>query len=247
VLLPGLGLTWRSWLPVLDALEAHHEVAALDHAGLGAPPPVADGAPTPQRLAEAVADELDDLGWARPIVVGNSLGGWVALELARRGRAARVVAIAPTGLESPPERAYVSGLNELLRATARVTAPFGRLATWAPLNRTALLIGLHARPWRLSPQEAAAELASLSEAESFHSALALSQGPNVADGLRQIGVPVRVVAGTHDFLLGAYTSPRFRALLPDAEFVLLPGVGHVPMPDDPALVARTILEFTAPS
>lgn len=54
-----------------------------------------------------------------------------------------------------------------------------------------------------------------------------------------------IAFGTHDVMLGAFTAPRFAAAIPGAELVPLPGLGHVPMHDDPARVARTILTFTA--
>ena len=63
--------------------------------------------------------------------------------------------------------------------------------------------------------------------------------------LGDIQVPVRVAYGTLDLMLGVFTAPRFAAAIPGAELVPLPAVGHVPMLDDPELVARTILDFTA--
>jgi pimeloyl-ACP methyl ester carboxylesterase len=88
VLLHGLGLSWRAWLPVLDALEERHDVVALDVPGVGESAPLGV-APTPENLADALERELDGLGLSAPALVGNSLGGWLALELARRGLAAR--------------------------------------------------------------------------------------------------------------------------------------------------------------
>ena len=246
LLLHGLGLSWRSWLPVLDALEARHEVLALDLPGFGASPPLADGAPpTPARMADAVEAELDALGVDAAAIAGNSIGGWVGLELAKRGRAARLVAIAPSGLESPPERAYVIGMNEMMRLRARLARPLGRLATRPLPARFVLFGGLRTRPWRIDPDEGVRELEAYGEAASFQSALTWSVGVNAPTGLHEIRVPVRIAFGTVDVLLGAFTSPRFIALIPGAELVPLPGLGHVPMSDDPDLVARTILDFTA--
>src|SRR3954454_7677763 len=154
VLIHGLGLTWRCWRPILPALEKHHDVAALDLPGFGAVPPLPDGAqPTPDALADALEQELDSLAMERPALVGNSLGGWLALELARRWRASRVVAIAPAGLELPPERAYVIALNEAMRLRSKLGAPLGRLLTRPRLTRAALLVGLRERPWRGDPHD----------------------------------------------------------------------------------------------
>src|SRR4051794_5341355 len=102
-----------------------------------------------QALADALERELDCLAMDRPALVGNSLGGWLALELARRGRASRVVALAPSGLELPAERAYVIALNEAMRLRAKLGAPLGRLVTRPPLTRSALFVGLRTRPWRV--------------------------------------------------------------------------------------------------
>jgi pimeloyl-ACP methyl ester carboxylesterase len=245
VLLHGLGLTWRSWKPVLGALEARHDVIALDLPGFGASAPLERGVrPTPRALADAVAGELDRLGLDAPIVLGNSLGGWIALELARRGRAERVVAIAPSGLEAPPERAYVIGLNELMRVRARVSAPFGRAVTRPLPTRALLFAGLRTRPWRVDPDDGTNELNAFGRSRAFQSTLRWTVGASFAEGLAEIRVPVRIVFGTLDLMLGALTAPRFAAVIPGAELHALSGLGHVPMNDDPELVARTVLEFT---
>src|SRR3954449_5289051 len=140
VLLHGLGLTWLCWKPVLPALEAVHDVVALDLPGFGASPALDDGRrPTVGALADAVEAELDRLGLDAPHLAGNSLGGWIALELARRGRARTVVALAPAGLELPPERAYVISLNEAMRARAKAGALAPGVLTGNPLGRVAML------------------------------------------------------------------------------------------------------------
>jgi pimeloyl-ACP methyl ester carboxylesterase len=245
VLVHGLGLSWRSWQPVVDALEGRHDVVAIDLPGFGASPPLPDGAPTPTRLADAVESELDRLGLDAPALVGNSLGGWVALELARRGRAARGVVISPSGLESPPERAIVIALNEQMRLRARFGAPLGKWLTATPLARVMLFGGLRGQPWRLSPDAAARDLHDFAYSPGFQSTLGSTVATRAPMWLGEIQVPVRVAYGTLDLMLGVFTAPRFAAAIPRAELVPLPAVGHVPMLDDPELVARTILDFTA--
>jgi pimeloyl-ACP methyl ester carboxylesterase len=246
VLLHGLGLSSRSWQPVLDALEDRHDVVAIDLPGFGESPPLPDGAaPTPTRLADAVESELDRLDLHTPALVGNSLGGWVALELARRGRAARAVVISPSGLESPWERAFVIAANEQTRLRARFGAPLGRWLTSPALARVMLFGGLRSLPWRVSPDAAARDLHDFGYSPGFQSTLGSTVATRAPTWLGEIKVPVRVTYGTLDLMLGAFTAPRFAAAIPNAELVPLPAVGHVPMHDDPKLVARTILEFTA--
>src|SRR3982751_6114114 len=109
LLLHGLGLTWRCWRPVLPELERAHDVVAMDLPGFGAAPPLPRGSrPTVEALSDAIEGALDEAAGLDAVhVAGNSLGGWIAIELARRGRARSVVALAPAGFELPPERAYV--------------------------------------------------------------------------------------------------------------------------------------------
>src|SRR4051794_5680077 len=162
VLLHGLGVTWRSWRPVLPALEERHEVLALDWATAGS---------SAGEIADAVEAELDALGLDAPAVAGDSLGGRgapepaprggaaagggaapagagtprggrVARGLARRGRASRVVAIAPSGLETPVERPYLVAMNEALKTRAWLGRELGPLVWVAPPLRWAWTVGL---------------------------------------------------------------------------------------------------------
>src|SRR5947207_15519971 len=143
VLVPGLGFTRRGWSPLREPLEQRHEVVAVDLPGFGESPPLPRGdTPTPTRLADVLEHDLDRLGLPAPAVIGNSLGGWVALELARRGRASCAVVIAPSGLETLPERGYVIALNELMRVRARLSTPFARQLCASPVARTVLFGGL---------------------------------------------------------------------------------------------------------
>jgi len=83
VLLHGLGFSRRSWDPVVPALAEHFDVLAVDLPGFGNSPALAGVTPVPAALAATVAGLLDDLGIGSAHIVGNSLGGWVALELAQ--------------------------------------------------------------------------------------------------------------------------------------------------------------------
>jgi pimeloyl-ACP methyl ester carboxylesterase len=246
VLVHGLGFSWRSWQPVLNTLELRHDVIAIDLPGFGESPPLPDSvAPNPARLADAVESELDRLSLEAPAVVGNSLGGWIALELARRGRATRAVVISPSGLESPPERAFVIALNEMMRLRAFFGAPLGRWLTAPALARVMLFGALRSQPQRLSPDAAVCDLRDFGHSPGFQSTLRSTVATRAPTWLGEIRVPVRVAYGTLDLMLGGFTAPRFAAAIPGAELVPLPAVGHVPMLDDPELVARTILDFTA--
>ena len=94
VLIHGIGHTWRGWRPMLPLLEERFDVLAVDLPGFGRSEPFPSGVlSTPEALADAVEDEMGRAGFERAHFAGNSLGGWVSLELARRGRAETVTAL----------------------------------------------------------------------------------------------------------------------------------------------------------
>lgn len=86
-------------------------------------------------------------------MIGNSFGGWVALELARRGRASCVVAIAPSGLETPVKRSYVIALNELMRVRARLSIPLRPPALGLTDRAQCSSAGFAACPGAVSPKK----------------------------------------------------------------------------------------------
>ena len=92
--LHGFTDTWRTWELVLPALERRHDVLAPTLPGHAGGPPLADE-PGVRELLDAIERALDEAGFATAHVVGNSLGGYLALQLAARGRAESVVAPRP--------------------------------------------------------------------------------------------------------------------------------------------------------
>jgi pimeloyl-ACP methyl ester carboxylesterase len=227
-------------------LTAVHDVLALDLPGFGTAPSPANWPPTVEALTDAVEAKLDRAELGRVHVAGNSLGGWIALELARRGRATSVVAFSPSGLETPAERIAVIAMNELMRARNAAAAPVATLVTADRASRSAMLGGLRGRPWLIPAEDAAAEVRDFAHAPGLHSTLALTTGSTVPTGLSDIRVPVRIGFGARDMMIGTLTAPRFAAAIPGAQLIPLPGCGHVPMADDPELVAAAITDVTAP-
>ena len=96
VLVHGVTDTWRSWDLVLPTLERSHDVLAPTLAGHAGGPEL-PAEITPETLAEGVERQMDEAGFETAHIAGNSLGGFVALQLAARGRAKSVVALAPAG------------------------------------------------------------------------------------------------------------------------------------------------------
>jgi len=249
VLVHGIGSSWQSWRPILPALEARHDVLAVDLPGFGGSAPFETSIrPTIGALADAVEGAVAAAHMADPHVAGFSLGGWVALELARRGRIQTVVAISPAGMGLPRERAFSHRTLEASYAAARLAAPHADALVSTALGRTLFFAQLLARPWAMPPGAAAEAIRALGDSPAFLETLEwTSKRGSPAKGLEEIRCPTRILWGTRDHLLLPRQGPRFVRRIPHAELVPMKGLGHVPMTDDPDVVARGILEFTAPA
>ena len=120
--LHGITDTWRTWELVLPALERHHEVLAPTLAGHAGGPPL--GEITDGALADAVELAMDEAGFETAHLVGNSLGGYVALQLAARGRARSVVAFAPAGGWAQGDESYdLLDFQAQMQEAAKAAAP----------------------------------------------------------------------------------------------------------------------------
>jgi pimeloyl-ACP methyl ester carboxylesterase len=248
VLLHGFTDTWHGWTPVLPALSAHHEVFAWTLPGhLGGEPwdlsvPVTVGA-----LADSVERQLDVLGLGQVHLAGNSLGGWLALEMAARGRARSVVGVCPAlGWErgSKEERHVARFFRRSQTRLRRFDRQLPFVARHPTLRRIAMR-DVVADGRKIPAKAALGMFYGMRGCSILTEALELMEQdePFV---LEPITCPVGILYGSRDRILrwpGHYQ--HMRELLPDADWVALEGLGHVPMWDSPAVVASAILEHTS--
>jgi pimeloyl-ACP methyl ester carboxylesterase len=251
VLLHGFTDTRRTWTPIIPALERQHDVFAPTLPGHHGGPAFEVGADTKlDAIVDILERRLDAEGIETAHLVGNSLGGWLALVLAARGRARSVVALCPAGgweHASREERAilrYFQMNERLLRHTpARVM----REVAARPRLRALALRELVAHPERIDAQSAWHLMDGAARCTIVEDALAQTRAGEQFSDLEPIDVPIRIAYGTRDRIVRWPSRyKRMKRLLPDAEYVALEDMGHVPMWDDPAAVARVILEVTSP-
>jgi pimeloyl-ACP methyl ester carboxylesterase len=240
VLIHGVGSHWQVWKPVLAALERERDVIALDLPGFGGSPTLPIGVlPNASALADEVASFLDELGVERPVIGGNSLGGWIALELAARGRARAVVALSPAGFASPWEA--VLGRWQLLASWHGARLPgFSEPLARRPRGRVLAFGGLMGRPRRIPAADALASTRNLAASPAFEGTVQTLSRDRFRDAER-VDVPVTLLWGTRDVILFPWQAKRALRELPDARLVPLPGAGHVPTWDDPETIARELL------
>ncbi|WP_246456502.1 alpha/beta hydrolase [Nocardioides mesophilus] len=174
----GLGAGWQSWSPILGELAERREVIAVDLPGFGDTPPLI-GEVTIATLTDSVANFIRDEGLDGVSTVGQSMGGRIVLELARRGVGGDTVALDPGGFWSDRELAVFGAT--LRPSLALVRALRGMLPSLLsnPVGRTLLLAQLSARPWALSRETVLPDVRGLADSPSSGAALdALTKGPS---------------------------------------------------------------------
>jgi pimeloyl-ACP methyl ester carboxylesterase len=245
VLLHGLGRSGGSaWRDVIPLLSAHHQVYAPTALGHRGGPTVERQPVTMNDVVDAAELYLDERGLDRPHLAGNSLGAFVAIELARRGRAATVCALSPPGLWSSGDGLQARAFKPLRRnlALARVIRPaYPLMFKSAALRRLGFRdAAVHGD--RLTPAQA---LEKVNDTLTCTILIDLSVDVWHIAPLNPLPCPITVAWSEKDALLPMPEYTRaLSELLPQATFEVLDGVGHEPMVDDPRLVARTILAVT---
>lgn len=241
VLLHGVGHHWQAWQPVIERLSHEFDVIACDSPGFGRSAPLPAGIePTIPAYADAFEWFLAELGLERPHVAGNSMGGAIALELAR-GRAVRsVCAFSPAGFWTALERRYCQrSLGALGRIPVALRPALEALARTSA-GRTLLFWQTFGYPARMPADEAVATLRDAWAAPALAGALDAFDRYEFRGGEQLRSTPVTIAWGRRDWLLPyRLQAPRARAALPWATHIAL-GAGHVPFYDDPAAVAAVI-------
>ncbi len=245
LLLHGIGHHWQAWQPVISALASERDVIAVDLPGFGGSTALPHGLSYDLSTVVPVLGSLcEALGVERPHVAGNSLGGLLALKLGQERLVRSVTALSPAGFWTESERRYAfSALRGMRFGAQTLPLPLIERMARTAAGRAALTSTIYARPGWRSPDAVVAETLALRESAGF--AETLSAGRTVLFTDDVPGIPVTVAWGSRDRLLLRRQGVRAKRVIPGARLVELPGCGHVPMNDDPALVARVILDTSS--
>lgn len=248
VCLHGFVDTWRTWEMMLPALEREHDVFAPTLAGHAGGPPIVgdirDGV-----LTKAVERQMDEAGIETAHLVGCSLGGYIALKLAARGRAKSVVALAPAG--------GWAGGDESFRDTLAFFTTMQDLLVAAVPNAEAILASEEGR--RRATEFVTVNFEHIPAsllAHQMRGAAGCTAAVPLIEYAERVGwsldaesitCPVRIVWGAEDQLLPWPTAAaRFRNdWLPLADWVVLEDVGHAIQMDVPEEASRLVLDFTS--
>jgi pimeloyl-ACP methyl ester carboxylesterase len=229
-----------AWDGVAPLLADRFELIVPTAAGHLAGPKIV-GRATIRALTDVTERLLDDRELATVHIAGNSMGGWMAIELARRGRASSVCAFSPAGLWTADDihhgsRERLRRTKKLADATRHLVPPLLRFGS---VRRLAMAdIAVHAE--RLSFDQAVRAFRDLVGCDAADDLLDTAEDLAALDPLP---CPITVAWSAKDRIFPPDVFvPNARRRLPNARFITLPGVGHVPMIDDPAMCAQTIVE-----
>ena len=250
VLIHGFTATWRCWLPVLGLLVPRFEVIAPTLHGH-------HGGPVPPRAAHSLSDAtdhfealLDGLGVGTAHFAGNSMGGALAIEMAKRGRARSVVAISPGGGWREDDAREVERIIRLFKRnqkSARVTERHHERLLGRPGFRRIGLRDIMTRGHLMPAEEAVLLTRSSTRCSIVDDVfVTMRNGSGRVVDLDQVKAPTLVAWGEKDRLLPMDRhAERFRTEIPGGEFRVLRGLGHTPMWDDPAQIAELIADFAS--
>jgi pimeloyl-ACP methyl ester carboxylesterase len=241
ILLHGVGHRRQAWYPVLDRLTPHRQVILVDLPGHGESPPLrTNGRPVVEVMLAEVLALFAELNLDHPHIAGNSLGGRIALEAGAAGQVATVTALSPAGFwRSENEARYARTIFKVMQVAGKALEPIAPTVARSRAGRALTYSAIVSRPGKMSPEQAAGDMAAFVAAKDALTVV-LAGLPNFT-GRLPAGLPVTIAWGTRDRLLPQRQVLVAKAWLPDARFVPLPGCGHVPMTDDPALVAQVLL------
>jgi pimeloyl-ACP methyl ester carboxylesterase len=246
VLLHGFMDTWRSWELVLPTLERRHDVFALTLPGHAGGPPLGEGVSV-RRLVDAVEYSMHAAGIEIAHLVGNSLGGDVALQLAARGRAKTVVAFAPAGGWTPGDESP----KELLRAQLdlhtrmKALAPHADSLVSTQRGRRQATQPIATNFEHIPPDLIAHQVLGIASCKDAIQLIKTARREAWPLDVEMIACPVRIIWGKADKLLPwPRAAERYRKQLPQSDWVLLDGIGHSPQLDVPLEAAQLITGFT---
>ena len=245
VLIHGIGHRRQAWRDVIGLLSEDFDVIAIDLPGHGESPDVAlDGRSAKDALRADLEGLLDHLGVSQPIIVGNSLGGLIALEAGADRIASSVVCLSPAGFwRTRIEFAYIRALFSTMIGAGRLLRPVAPRMAQTRTGLTVMFAWLAARPTRVRPEDALGDLDGLIRA--LPTLRGLFKQAYAFEAEIDLSIPVTIAWSAKDRVLFPGQRRRARRMVRHADVFKLKGCGHVPMLDDPELVAQTIRDHVA--
>jgi len=245
VFVHGLGGQWQNWLENISRVAQERRVLALDLPGFGLTPESSEHITIPGygRFVDAFCEAL---GLGEVALVGNSMGGYIAAEVAIQfpPRVSRLVLVSAAGISSADTaRAPILTVGRIAAAMATYTAARHRALASRPLSRH-LSLAMVARHPRLLRADLAYEgFYKGAGKPGFDDALRASLDYDFRDRLPDVSVPTLIVWGEKDAIIPVRDADEFERLISDSRKVVMRDTGHIPMAERPRAFNDVLLEF----
>ena len=245
----GLGGQWQNWLENLPRVADERRVLALDLPGFGLTPEPRWEITIPAygRFVDAFRERL---GLGQVAIVGNSMGGFIAAEVAIQvpSRVSRLVLVSAAGVSSAGVmRTPILTAGRLLGAIATNTAARHRALAARPIARHVSLALVARYPGLLRADLAYEGLYKGAGKPGFDDALRACLEYDFTDRLPEVSVPTLIVWGENDSIIPVRDANEFERLIPDSRKVVMKETGHIPMAERPQAFNDVLVKFLAES
>jgi pimeloyl-ACP methyl ester carboxylesterase len=250
VLVHGLGGQWQNWLENIPRLAQERRVLALDLPGFGLTPEPADGEISISGYGRCVDAFCERLGLGSVDVVGNSMGGFVAAEVAIQfpERVSRLALVSAAGISSADAlQAPILTIGRLASAIAMNTTAQDRQLAARPITRHVSLALVARHPRLLKADLAYEGFFKGAGKPGFNAALRACLDFDFRDRLPEVKVPTLIVWGEKDSIIPVRDADEFERLIEDSRKVVMKDTGHIPMAERPQAFNDVLVEFLAES
>jgi pimeloyl-ACP methyl ester carboxylesterase len=248
VLVHGLGGQWQNWLENIPRLAVDRRVVAMDLPGFGLTPMPEDEEITISGYGRCVNALCDKLGLGGIDLVGNSMGGYVAAEVAIQfpERVSRLVLVSAAGISSAETlQAPILTFGRIATAIATNSAARHRRLAARPLTRHVSLALVARHPRLLKADLAYEGFFKGAGKPGFDDALRASLDYDFRDRLPEVKVPTLIVWGERDSIIPVRDADEFERLIEDSRKIVMKDTGHIPMAERPTAFNDVLLEFLA--
>lgn len=248
VLVHGLGGQWQNWLENIPRLALDRRVVAMDLPGFGLTPEPEDEEITISGYGRCVNGLCDKLGLGEVDLVGNSMGGYVAAEVAIQfpERVSRLVLVSAAGISSAETlQAPILTFGRIATAIATNSAARHRKLAARPLTRHASLALVARHPRLLKADLAYEGFFKGAGKPGFDDALRASLDYDFRDRLPEVKVPTLIVWGERDSIIPVRDADEFERLIEDSRKIVMKDTGHIPMAERPRAFNDLLIEFLA--
>src|SRR5262245_49181096 len=249
VLVHGLGGQWQNWLENIPRLALDRRVVAMDLPGFRlTPEPADDEGITIPRYGQYVNALCDKLGLGKVELVGNSMGGYIAAEVAIQfpERVERLVLVSAAGISSAEAlEAPILSFGRVATAIATNAASRFRPLAARPVTRHLSLALVARHPRLLKPDLVYEGFMKGAGKPGFEAALRASLEYDFRDRLPEVKVPTLIVWGEKDAVIPARDADEFERLIGDSRKVVMKDTGHIPMAERPVVFNDVLVDFLA--